>query len=65
MNNRATLSNYAAGLQQVEAGLIAPRDNRAHKADMAQRLADIEQQVKDGLITRKEGDRKIREINAE
>ena len=35
------------------------------KADQVQRLADIEQHVRDGLITRKEADRKIREIMAE
>ena len=34
------------------------------KADNAQRIADTEQHVRDGLITQEEADRKIREIMA-
>ncbi len=34
------------------------------KADTKQHLADIETHVKDGLITRKEADKKIREVMA-
>jgi hypothetical protein len=34
------------------------------KADNEQRLADIEQHVQDGLITREEADEKIRQIMA-
>ncbi|MDY6960290.1 MAG: hypothetical protein SV862_00100 [Pseudomonadota bacterium] len=60
MNNRAALSDYAASLSTTEAEIAA-----LNKTRNAQRLADVEQHVKDGLITQREADRKVREIMSE